>query len=109
MATTISYTGPTQTVRVALDTIALLSEEVTIAQQYRHVRAHFLNSSGVAESGKVATSGTDGTAIGNNMEPVPAGCTWWEDLPFGNKDAVLFLAADSGGAFAHVTVTTGGR
>jgi len=107
MATSITFTGPFQTIRVAMDGTAGNLEQVTIDKRYNKASFYFTTAAEAAEAGYIVLDGvvSDGGAKGNNWQIVPSGAL--VEVTLGRRlgaDTVLFLAGSSNTGFCHVAV-----
>lgn len=115
MAVDLSTTYPhppragSVTCRVACDATIGETVAVTIPRWARVVSISFKRSDDATdEAGKVATAGTDNTAIGDDWTPIGAG----QERPFRlaspkhvlAQAPILYLAAASASAYAHLVL-----
>lgn len=107
MATTVTDTGPRQTLRVAMNATAGNATKVTIPGRYRRFTVRFLQTDDATnDSGKLAWSGTDGAAIGNNFTPIASGdkeeFKAFQGRARANGSYDVYLAAGTNSAYAHL-------
>lgn len=87
--------------RVAMDATAGNAEAVTLPSWCKRITVYFTDSSGSAEAGKLADSGTDGAAIGNDHVPIPSGVLLQERV----QPGVIYLAGTSNGGYCHLMMS----
>lgn len=92
------------TARVAMKATAGQAEKVTLPPWARVVSVSFRASDdATAEIGKIASSATDGSAIGNDFYPVGLGGLSWrvaEGEPSSGRE--IYLAGSTNSGFAHL-------
>ena len=102
MATqTISYAGPVQSYRAEMDATAGNMALVAIPKRFKRVRLTFRQAGGTADTGKVAHTGTEGAAIGDDHFPVASGAELELTLP-GTSVVTLRLAGGTNAGFCHL-------
>ena len=92
------------TKRVALEATGTNAREVIVPDWARYLLITVTDSSGTAAAGSVASSGTDGSAIGSDVMPIAAGATL--TLPVAGGGKVYVSGPNSG--YAHVTLCARG-
>ena len=105
MATTISGAGPHLSARVAMDATPGNVERVTLPPWVRVLTVTFLQSDGSADTGKIAWSGTDGAAIGNEHFPIASGAAYSYAVRSSRTKRpvhVVYIAGGTASGFAHV-------
>ena len=101
-----SETPPIAIKRVTMDSSAGDATAVTLPSWCRKVTVIFKQSGGSDDSGKVALSGTDGAAMGNDHFPVASGAALeWVISPGRSAQRggeIIYLAAGTASALAHL-------
>ena len=101
-----SETGPIAIKRVTMDSTIGEATAVTLPTWCRKVTVIFKQSGGTDDSGKLAFSGTDGAAIGNDHFPVASGAALeWKIMAGRGRDTageIIYLAAATSAAYAHL-------
>lgn len=91
------------TKRVTLDATASNAREVILPDWARRVSAFILDGSSVTQNGGIASSGTDGGAIGNDYLPITTAGLTWRVAPGRSKGGgSIFLTASTASSFAHL-------
>lgn len=91
------------TKRITLDATASNAREVILPEWARRVSVAILDGSNVAQNGGVASSGTDGAAIGNDYLPITtAGLTWRVVAGRATGGGSIFLTASTASSYAHI-------
>ena len=109
MATTIAGNPPLLTTRVSMDATPGNVEAVTLPSWARKITIQFKTSDdSTDEAGKIASSGTDGVAIGNDWFQVASGSAL-ELVPSAGRARdddghVVYLAGASASGYAHLIV-----
>jgi hypothetical protein len=107
MATDLSaLNGPAATKRITMDASAGNAEQVTLPSWASAVLVKFRDSGGSDTTGLYAYSGTDGSAIGNDVMPVDTsgGVIYVRANPGEANLTTIYLASDSAGGHAHVCI-----
>ena len=85
--------------------------EVNLPEWCRSVDVQFFTSAGVADTGKIADSGTDAAAIGTDYQGVPSGNAYrWSIAPGRSVvrgGATLYLAGGTASGVAQLTMRYG--
>ena len=101
-----SETGPIAAKRVTMDSSGGDATAITLPTWCRKVTVVFKRSGGSDDSGKLALSGTDGAAMGNDHFPIASGAALeWRIVPGRSRDTageVIFLSASTSSAYAHL-------
>ncbi len=98
--------GDYLTKRISMEATAGNARQVILPGWCTKVTAYFVTSVGADEAGKVASSGTDGSAIGNDYFPAPSG----QGLEFTITRQVesdsesVYLAGSSNSGFCHIVL-----
>jgi len=97
--------GPTYTYRSTMRA-AGTSTRVDLPDWARKFTVNFRQSDGTsADSGRLATSGTDDTAIGNNVFPCPSGAALEISVgPISSGTRSLYLTGDTATGYAHIVL-----
>jgi hypothetical protein len=107
-ATDLSSASPgtlgLHTKRVTLEATGTNARELIVPDWARYLLITVTDSSGTAGAGSVASSGTDGSAIGNDVMPIAAGATLTLPVAAGGK---IYLSGPNSG-YAHVTLCARG-
>ena len=91
------------TKRVTLDTTASNAREVILPSWARRVSVFILDGSNVTQTGGIASSGTDGAAIGNDYLPITtAGLSWRVAAGRSTGGGSIFLTASTASSYAHI-------
>jgi hypothetical protein len=108
-ATDLTSTAPDTAgihiVRVALEATAANAREIQLPEWARRVDLQFVQSDdSTDDSGKVASSGTDGSAIGSNAIRVAAGAVYTFRVSAGRAKGggSLYVAASTASAYCIV-------
>lgn len=90
-------------VRVTLDASAGNAREVVLPEWARRVSVFIADASIVLGTGGIASSGTDGAAIGSDILPITAAGLTWRTAPGrANGGGSMFLTATAASSYAHV-------
>lgn len=99
-------TGSLATARVALEATAANAREILCPVWANQATITFVQSDGsTADTGKVAGSGTDGSAISNNHFPVSSGGALAFSLRGNDEvagDKSIYVAAGTNSAYVHI-------
>ena len=98
--------GPFATVRVALEATAANARQIICPSWASQVTATFLTSAAAADTGKIASSGTDGSALGDDHLPVASGgALSWQiksSDQVGGATPSIYVVAGTNSAFCHL-------
>ena len=101
-----AVTGPLATARVTLEATAANAREILCPVWANQVTVTFVQTDGsTADTGKIAGSGTDGGAIGDNHFPVSSGGALAFSLRGTDQVAgarSIYVAAGTNSAYCHV-------
>ena len=91
------------TKRVTLDGTAGNAREVKPPKWARRFSVAIMDGSGVVQTGGIASSGTDGSAIGNDYFPITTGGLEWLVTKPGlnGPGGSVFLTATTASSYAH--------
>jgi hypothetical protein len=92
------------TKRVALQSTGANAREVIVPSWARYLLITVTDSSGTAAAGSVASTGTGGSAIGDDVMPIAAGATLTLPVAAGGR---VYLSGPNSG-YAHVTLCVRG-
>ena len=89
--------------RVTLDATAGNAREVVPPKWARRFSVTIMDGSAVVQAGGIASSGTDGAAIGNDYAPITTGGLTWLVAKPGLKGSggSIFLTASTASSYAH--------
>lgn len=91
------------TKRVTLDTTASNAREVILPSWARRVSVFILDGSAVTQAGGIASSGTDGAAIGSDYLPITtAGLSWRVASGRSTGGGSIFLTSTAASSYAHL-------
>lgn len=105
-----SLTGPWAIKRVAMDATAGNVVAVTLPTWARRASASFKQTDdATADTGKIASSGTDGAAIGNDFMPVASGAERSWPVTGGKErnraGVVIYVAGGTNSGYMHLEVS----
>jgi hypothetical protein len=95
------------TKRIALEATATNAREIICPEWARRADLVFKQSDGTTDdTGALASSGTDGAAIGNDKIPIASGATYTFRLSAGRSPAggSIFVAGGTASAFVHIAL-----
>ena len=82
-----------------------VAQQVKLPSWARRVTVMFKTSLFADDSGKVASSGTEGAAIGTNIFPVPSGSALeWRLLPQVLSVNSIYISGDAGSGYATILI-----
>jgi len=94
---------PRQCMRVALDGTADNLTQVTLPEWATAVTVTFKqNNDSTDDSGFITFAGTDGATKGNNWFPIASGGAYTYAINAPDDNSVIYLAAATNTAFAHL-------
>jgi len=102
MASDLSAEVPFSVKRAAMNATAGNCSKITLPDLCEQVVISFTTDGTTADSGRLASAGTDGAAIGNDVFPIGSGAAYRHDCALGGH--VLYLAGDTNSSFAHLAM-----
>jgi hypothetical protein len=89
--------------RVTLDGTANNARQIILPPWARRVSLFIVDGSAAIQPGAVASSGTDGAAIGNDYLPITAaGLTWRVAAGRATGGGSIYVSATTSSSFAHL-------
>lgn len=95
------------TKRVTLEATAANAREIQLPTWARRIDLTFKQSDGTTDdSGALASSGTDGAAIGNDTIPIASGATYTVRLSAGREPTggSIFVRGGTASAYCHIAL-----
>jgi hypothetical protein len=93
---------PFKTARASLEAVSGNVREVKLPKWCRVFTIVFKTSANADDSGRVASSGTDTSAIGDDVFPVPSGSAL--EIPIAPSGAArsIYVTGDAGGGYGYI-------